>query len=456
MKTHKGQSLEGQDLVSRAPTPGGLKGSLRVYPTFTRMLTPLVDWHLGARVRRGKEDPARLGERKGYATRTRPAGGLVWVHAASVGESLSILDLIRRLLSDNPSLQVMITTGTVTSATLLEERLPERAFHHYVPLDHPAYVRRFINHWRPDLALWVESEFWPNLMGAMARSGRPLVLVNARISERSFNGWRRFPGSIRALLDQFSLCLAPDAEIADRLSALGARRVMTTGNLKHCAPPLPADPGELETLRGAINGRPLWLAASVHEEADALLKAHSLVVGRHPGLLTVVAPRQPDRGPELAKRAQSEGIKAKLRSENGGPGADTDFYVADTMGELGLFFRLTDIAFLGRSLSAFGGSNPLEAARLNCAILHGPHVSNFGSIYAELDEMGAALRVHDAASLGEGIDRLLSDPQARRLMASKAETRSEATRGILDRVVTALDPYLPNPAKGETRRDARA
>ncbi len=433
------------------PVRPGLNGMLRAYPAFTRLMGLAVDRHLKARVARDKEDPSRLDERKGHAGHPRPNGPLVWVHGASVGESLSVLSLITRLRTVRPDLAVMVTTGTVTSARLLADRLPKGAFHQYVPLDHPAYVDRFLNHWRPDLVLWVESEVWPNLLSRTAARRAPLVLLNARMSEKSWRGWRRFPSSIRGLLAGFDLSLAQDEASAARLRDLGANPVAVPGNLKLAAPALPVDVTALADFRTRIAGRPVWLAASTHDEEEQVLAVHDRLREAYPDLLTLIVPRQPVRGPGIAGLARARGLEAGLRSAQDVLCDRTAVYIADTIGELGLFFRLAPAAFLGRSLVPMGGSNPLEAARLDCAVLYGPHTENFTAIYDALDAAGGALKVADPDGLATGIARLLDDPDARAAQTAAAARIVADADGVLDRVFGALSPHLPAREQAHAR-----
>jgi 3-deoxy-D-manno-octulosonic-acid transferase len=416
---------------------------LPVYRALTALGGPLVRLYLRRRLARGKEDGARFSERTGLASRPRPQGPLVWVHAASVGESLSAVPLIRRLREERPALSVLLTTGTVSSARLMSERLPEGALHQYVPVDLAACVRRFLGHWRPSLALWMESEFWPNLVAEAAARGIPLVLVNGRMSPRSYDGWRRLPGLISRLLEGFPLCLAQSEEDARRLARLGARRVACVGNLKFASPPLPADEGELARLAEALAARPRWLAASTHAGEEELAgRVHAGLAARHPGLLTLIAPRHPERGPEIAAALRAAGLAVALRSRGDAVARDTGVYVADTMGELGLFYRLAPIAFVGKSLVPLGGQNPLEAAILDCAILFGPHTTNFEELARGLAAAGAAEVVADEAALEGAVDRLLRDAAARGRMAARAAAFAGAEAGVLERVLKELAPFL--------------
>jgi 3-deoxy-D-manno-octulosonic-acid transferase len=408
---------------------------LALYRALTDAGLPLIRLALARRMRRGREDAARFAERMGVASLPRPDGILVWIHAASVGESLSVLTLIERLVRER-HVSVLVTTGTLTSARLLAERLPEGAIHQYVPVDRAAWVARFLDHWRPDLALWVESEFWPNMLGAIAARRIPAVLVNARLSPRSFRRWRRMPATIKTLLSTFALCLAQSEDDARSLIALGAKNVRVPGNLKFAAAPLPCDAAELARLEAALGTRPRWLAASTHEGEEEMVAA-----ARRNGALAIVVPRHPQRGPEIAAALRAKGHRVALRSQ--GAALDgADFYVADTMGELGLFFRLAPVAFVGGSLVPHGGQNLLEPVRLGAAVLHGPHMTNFRDIAREMDEAGGALTVTDAASLGAAVDGLLADRARRTRMVEAAARIAAGKDRVLDEIMAALVPFL--------------
>ncbi len=414
-----------------------------LYRMATSLGAPLIHFYLKKRLARGKEDAARFDERLGYASHARPAGPLVWLHAASVGESLSMLPLIERLLADHPGLSLLMTTGTVTSAKLMAERLPPRAFHQYVPVDRIVYVRRFLDHWRPDLALWAESEFWPNLVSETHRRGIPMVLVNGRISPRSFAGWQRARGLIAELLSDFALCLGQTEEDAARLRHLGAPGADCLGNIKFAVPPLPADSDELGMLTRAIGARPRWLAASTHDgEEDAIARVHAQLKRIHPGLLTIVVPRHPDRGAGITALLRGQGFSVARRALGEAIAGDTDIYVADTMGELGLFYRLSDIAFLGKSLVPLGGQNPLEALRLGTVVLHGPHMTNFDKITRDMAAHGCAIEVADETALASALAGLLADPDKRRAMAEAGRAYIDAEAGVVDRVAERIGRLL--------------
>lgn len=421
-----------------------------LYRAVTTLGAPLIHVYLGRRIKAGKEDPHRFNERLGRAALARPAGPLIWLHGASVGEAMSLLTLITRLKAAAPAANILITTGTVTSARMLAERLPKGAVHQYVPVDRMAYVRRFLDHWRPDLTLWAESEFWPNLISETAARGNPLVLVNGRISPRSFKGWSRVPKFIAGLLGGFALCLGQTEGDAERLRALGAAGARSLGNLKFAADPLPVDAGLLADMRTATAGRPVWLAASTWAGEEAIAwRVHKDLAPTRLGLLTIIVPRHPNRGAEVAAQLSAQGARVKRRATGDLPDADTDVYIADTMGELGLFFTLASVVFMGKSLSADGGQNLLEPARLGCAVLHGPRMTNFADMAARMAAAGASLPVADGAGLSAAVGRLLRDTAEADTFAEHARTFAQAEAGVIDRLMAELTPYLQRLGGGK-------
>jgi 3-deoxy-D-manno-octulosonic-acid transferase len=416
---------------------------LRLYAALLEGAGPALELFLKRRLKAGKEDPERFEERHGVPSRARPEGFLLWFHAASVGESMSMLRLLDRLLAERSGISILVTTGTVTSAAMVKERLGDRVIHQYIPVDRRAWVERFLDHWRPDCAVWIESEIWPNLLMALSERGVPAALVNARMSEQSHSRWQWAPDSIRRLLGTFDLCLAQTEREAERLGALGARDVRYVGHLKYAAEPLPADPKALVELKGAIGQRPLWVLASSHEGEEAIaIEAHRLLAPRFPELLTVIVPRHIKRGAAIADLAEAAGLSVTLRSGGLPPGPHDALYVVDAMGELGLWYRLTQIACIGGSLVEIGGHNPIEAAQLGAALLYGPHMFSMSSITAELQAEDGALVVADAPELAAAIDTLLADSLRAQTMATAARRVAERNRHVIDRAFAALDPLI--------------
>jgi 3-deoxy-D-manno-octulosonic-acid transferase len=429
-------------------TPGSAKAvgvRLRAYRALTSLARPLVPLLLKRRERQGKEEAARRPERLGVASAPRPAGQLAWFHAASVGETLSILPLMAALAEERQGLSFLLTTGTVTSAALARDRLGPRAVHQYAPLDVPQYVRRFLEHWRPDLGVFAESEIWPNLILESAERRIPLALVNARMTRRSYRRWRANRSMARPLFGRFAAVLAQNETLARRFKSLGAANAVAAGNLKIDTPPLPVDAAELARLEAAVAGRPLLVAACTHEGEEAMVaEAHLQLRARLPGLLTIIAPRHPERGAAIAADLQSAGLTVARRAPGALPDAACEVYVADTIGELGMLYRLAPVAFIGGSLVDRGGHNPIEAVRHAAVVLSGPHWHNFTDTYAALAGQRAVAVVHSAAELADTAGRLIADAVERGGMRTRAEAALASLTGALPRTVEALLRCLPH------------
>lgn len=431
------------------------RGLLGLYWLASLGLRPFAPLFLRRRIARGKEDPIRYREKLGEPGRERPSGSLVWLHGASVGEGLALLPLIEQLTGQG--LKVLVTTGTLSSARILDSRLGPSAAHQFMPLDSPVYIDRFLDHWRPDLVLFAESELWPNIFERVARRGLPLVLVNARLSERSAQRWLRVPRSIAAMLACVDLCIAQTDADAVRLARLGASRVQVAGNLKYDVPAPPVDNALLAELNVAIGARPVWLAASTHagEEAQCA-SVHDALRSVFPDILTLIAPRHAERGAAIGEALQQSGLNVQIRSRGEPIEAATDIYLADTMGEMGLFYRAAPIVFVGKSMAVptrggpneaavmhrLGGQNPIEPAKLGSAILHGPHIGNFGEVYQALDEAGGAVSVADSAALTQVLTQIFKDAALMRKMARAAHRVVEEFSGATARTMQALEPYI--------------
>lgn len=424
----------------------------KFYRFLTILAGPFLPIFLRWRMLRGKENPARLPERMGIAAQPRPAGRLAWLHAASVGEAQSALILIDALRARYSDLSVLVTTGTVTSAELMEKRLPEGAFHQFYPLDRPVWVKRFLDHWKPDIALWMESELWPNMLAGLQTRGIPAALINARLSEKSFRNWRRIPSMAQDILKTFPVILAQTENDAQRFRNLGTdeSRIRVTGNLKYAAAPLPCDESSLAALQEAIAKRPVWVYASTHAGEEALAcRVHEDLEEDIPGLLTILVPRHPDRGPEILGMCRIMGLPASLRSVSYAlPGKKDSVYIADTLGELGLFYTLSPVAVIGRSFShdGGGGHNPIEAAQLDCAVLTGPHVQFQKAVFDAMIQSDAAIQVQTEEELRNSLLELLRNPARCTELQTAAQTFAQERTDVLDRVLTALEPLL-SPTK---------
>ncbi len=412
-----------------------------MYATLTRSAGPLLRRHLRNRTRRGKEDPARIGERYGEATVPRPDGPLVWFHAASVGEGVALLGLIAAVLARYPATSALVTSGTVTSAQVLAGRLPERAMHQYVPLDHPVWVERFLDHWKPDAVIWTESEIWPNLLRETACRGIPAAMVNARLSARSARFWKLQRRGFARLLSGFAVRLAQSEADLARLASFGVS-FRHVGNLKLAAEPAPVDPAALQQLVRAIGNRPFWLAASTHEGEETIaLTVHRRLAQTRPDLLTIIVPRHPARGNEVAALAEAEGLCLDRRSSGALPDNQTAIYLADTIGELGTFYRLTPVAFIGGSF-AHGGHSAVEAAHSAVAIVYGPDMRNNASIAAALESVGGSRRIGGAGELAAVLAGWLDNPGAAELAAQAAKALVEEGREIVGRIMAELQPIF--------------
>lgn len=410
-----------------------------------RLFAPFLAALVWVRGLKGQEENTHKSERWGIATLRRPPGRLIWIHAASVGEMRSILPLVQALLDKNAEAHCLITTVTVTAARLVRRLSNPRVLHQYASLDHPDWSDNFLDHWQPDAVLWVESEIWPTMLGAIKERNVPLVMVNGRLSARSARRWRRLPRTIKYVLSHFDLCLAQSADDGTRLKALGAPNVQIAGNMKYAGNELPFDPAELEVLAAQTAGRPAVLFASTHdgEEAIAINSYHALKQ-RHPRLLLIVMPRHPARGDTIAALFDVQGMTYARRGKGQTITPETQIYLADTMGEAGLFYRLVPIVYLGNSLISTpgGGHNPIEPAHLGCAVIYGPNMWNFAEIVEDLRLEGGAIMVRDEKNLNEAIDHCLRSPGEALRMADAAQTFVQTQKGVLNVVLGHLQPYL--------------
>ena len=427
--------------------------ALWAYRAITGLLEPLAPRLLDARARQGKEEAARVDERLGLASVARPEGPIVWFHGVSVGESLSLLPLIERLRRERPDLTPLVTSGTRTSAALLARRLPEGAIHQYAPVDGQRAIRAFLDHWRPAAAVLVESELWPNLVLEARRRGVRLALVSARITDRTARGWGRLPGAARRLLGAFDLILAQDAASAARLRRLGAT-VHGQANLKLAGEAPPHDAAAFTALSAAVGERPVVVAASTHPgEEVAVARALDRIERR---LCLILVPRHPERGMEVSSELAREGYRLAVRSRGQALDGQTDLYLADTLGELGLFLRLADVVVMGGSFGPslgrgpVGGHNPLEPARLAKPTLTGPDLGNWGSVAALLREAGGLEIVPDPAALTSAVARLLDDPAAARVMGEAGRRAAAEAGSVAETVLAAVTPLLP-PRPGRRR-----
>lgn len=413
---------------------------IKIYNTLIAILYPLViKRYIKKRLHNGKEDRERFNERIGRPKMPRPEGKLVWLHGASVGESVSMLPLIQKILDTYPDAHVMVTTGTVTSADVMNKRLPERAFHQYIPIDNPFYTTRFVRYWQPDVALWFESEFWPAMLSSIRRKNIPLILINGRISNKSFKRWQQFDFVCKELLSCFSLCLGQSEEDAYRLQVLGATNTMCLGNLKYAGLPLPIDEKKKKEISKQIEKRTFWLASSTHNDEEIrIAKVHKRMKAKFPDLLTIIAPRHPHRGPEIKSEIENIGLKVALRSAEEKITATTDIYIADTIGEMGIWYDIANIVFIGGSLIPHGGQNFIEPSKMRDAVIVGPHMHNFTDAMNRAKRADAIIQITDTLELEEILCQLLENKElleAKRSLAYNwASSEAKVLDGIMDKV----------------------
>jgi len=414
--------------------------ALAAYRGLTWALGPLAGPYLAARARAGKEDPDRLDERFGRSRSPRPAGPLVWLHGASVGEMRVALQVQAGLAALRPDASFLLTTGTRTSAELAARAAPARTIHQFAPIDRVAAVTRFLDHWRPDVAVFAESDLWPNLVTEARRRGVRLALVNARMSPESLAGWKRSSAMAASILNAFDVLVAADARTAAGLFALAGRPVPAPGNLKVAAPAPAIDQNLRDALLAAIGARPVWLAASTHVGEDEIaLAAHALLRRTRPDALLIIAPRHPERGAAIAALAGG----APRRSLGEAPRADAAVFVADTIGELGAFYAASGVALVAGSLAPhLQGHNPIEPIQCGAVPLSGPFVESFADVFADLAAADAILEVRDADSIAAAVEALWSSPERRAQICAAGRTALSGANGALRATLDAVAPLL--------------
>lgn len=414
---------------------------LSAYRVLGSAVYPFMGPYIAYRASRGKEERRRRNERYGKTSIERPQGPVVWAHAASVGETVAISPLVERIAATG--IHVVMTTGTVTSAGLVAEQLGPKVIHQYAPLDLQPAVQRFLNHWKPDLAIGCESEIWPATVLALGSRHIPQVLVNGRLSDRSFAAWQKRPALAEAIFENFAHVVAQSDLDGERFRTLGARPVSVTGNLKVDAAPPPADPRALAAIRHQLGGRPVWAAISTHDGEEAIAaEVHQMLKVRHRKLLTIVVPRHPDRTPALEAMFAEKGLKVVKRSSGAPITPDTDIFLGDTIGEMGLYLELTEIAFIGNSLTTKGGHNPLEPAMMGTAVLTGRNVQNFRESFQRLIKNGGARVVKDRNMLAGAINFLFNNPENLRSMINAGASAVKDMRGARERTLIALEPFI--------------
>ena len=418
---------------------------LYVYLLLSDTLSGIANRKLEARLKAGKEDPSRINERRGQSRNIRPEGEVIWFHAASVGESIALLGLIENIVEERPLTNILITTGTTASADLINKRLPKKTIHQYIPLDVGEFVRNFLDHWKPNLAVFTESELWPCLIATTHAREIPLILINARISRKSFSKWRWLKSLVSSILSKFNIILCQDENTAKFIRKLSKSKIdpKVVGSLKESASPLPFSEEDRAVISNQIGSRPIWLAASTHEREEIMMaEAHEYARRFSRRLLLIIVPRHPNRGKRICSDLRNLGWQVSLRSGGEKITNYTEIYIADTFGEMGLWYRISSISFLGGSMTEVGGHNPFEPAALGSAILHGPHVWSAAEAYEELGKVKASLQVKNPEELSQAIIDLLN-PDTTASMAKSAwdlsSKEAEASSQALNEIFKILD-----------------
>lgn len=417
----------------------------RLYRALTYASKPFLKILLNQRVKKGKEDPARYLEKTAQISRERPSGTIMWLHAASVGEVQSALILVQKLLKKFPDHNILITTGTRTSAQLIEQKITtSRVTHQFAPLDHPDWVCKFLNHWKPDMALWIESELWPNILHEIKKRDIKAVLINARMSESSYNNWKKALPIARVCLDAFNNILCQTEDDQKKYKALGANNTAVTNNLKYSAEPLPVNEQNLADIRDSCANRKIWVYASTHDAEEAIAcEVHQKLQSKYPDMLTIIVPRHPERRNEIAKICSK--IKTVFRGEEKRLPHKTDqIYVVDTLGELGLVYKLSNIVCIGRTFSndGGGGHNPIEPAHYGCAVLHGPNVQNLVEVFDQMKSEKACLPVQTTEQLYKKIEGLLANEAECKIMQKNAKAFANKRTSVIETIMAHIEPSL--------------
>ena len=403
----------------------------------------LIEFILLLRRLRGKEDSMRLNERRGVTKLSRPKGALIWLHASSVGESIASLTLIDKLLKTLPNYNILVTTGSVSSARLLKERLPQFVIHQFVPIDRKLWIQRFLNHWQPNLAIIMESEFWPTQIKQLKKRNTPILVINGRLSESSYSRWRLAGSMTRTIFGNLDLVLATNDQQAKRFSNLRAPYVQVVGNLKRSAPKLPLDADSAQDIIKQVGSRPVWLAASTHEGEDLpILKTQKKLLIQFPNMLTIIVPRHPKRGIDIEFLAQKNGLSVARRNKSEEIKPETELYIADTMGEMSLFYNVAHCVFVAGSLVPVGGHNPIEPAHFNCAIFFGPLMAKNQEISEEMIEKNAAIQIDSIEKLTPTLEKVFSDDDLFQSLSYNAQKYAENGGGILETISTKISPYI--------------
>lgn len=422
-----------------------MTASLALYRLGTRLLEPLAPWLVEQRIKKGKENPDRIGERFGVSQFARPAGPLIWMHAASVGESRLLLDVFSALRKRRADASALVTTQTTTSADMIAAWAPPRVIHQMAPVDGPKAVEAFLLHWKPDAAVFAEGEIWPNMLGALKQHNVPAALVNARMTEKTLKSWHGRRAAAREVFATFGFMCAADQLTASGIHAATGRRIEIVGNLKIASAVEGPSPEKVADFRVRTNGRPIVLGASTHPgEEEVALDAFVQIRMRKPGVLMILVPRHPDRGGAIVSLMRERGVTTQQWSKHrSAPGPEIDVLVADTIGELLFWYAISDAVYLGGATAeGIGGHNPVEPVQLGKRVFTGPHGFNFRETFEAMEKTGALVVGRTYQELSDYWLAALGQPQPMPVV----ESLFSASRAPFERTLDAIEAMLPAAA----------
>ena len=413
---------------------------LWLYGLLCYLLTPFLKVWIYIRLLIKKEDPARFRERFARTRLKRPEGTLFWFHGASNGECLSFLSLIRRYQEQYPQAHFLITSQTLTSSELVKAKLPKHSMHQFIPLDHPIFVKRFLDHWQPDVVFWTESELWPTMIHKVSEKS-PLILLNGRISDHTYRLWKKVPKFSKSLLEKFSLIFCQSNNAAEKFKKLGALHALYVGNLKFSGKPLGANPEKVKELKADLKDRPVWTASCTHPgEEEIIVQAHKLIKKSIKNIVTIIVPRHPHRSDKLRQLWERQNLKVAQRSKHETLKTNTDILLFDVTGELGLIYRACPITLIAGSLvDGIGGHNPLEAANLRSALCVGPYTKNNQEIYEAFQKENAVKIVKNAKTIATTVLDLIHNSKERESMIKRSFNFAKKQQNVLETIILEVE-----------------
>ena len=418
-----------------------------LYKFFTYLFYPFAPIYLLIRKLRNKEDSNRYKERLSKINTPRSGGILIWVHVARVGEAMSILPLIENFIQDQKINKILITSITLSSGKILEKRFSQnpKVIHQFLPLDVPILTNKFLDHWKPNLSIFIDSEVWPNLIFDISKRKIPLLLINARITKKSFLRWKLVVNFAKKIFEKFDLCLTSNEESEGFLKILGAKNIKNYGNLKFSKINTDLNNKLDSDFLNKIKNRKIWCGASTHPTEEILCaKSHLKIKKKYNNILTIIIPRHIDRVKTIYEELSKLNIKIVLSSNLSQVDTKTDVLLVDSYGESLKFYNISKYVFLGKSLATSlrkdSGQNPIEPARLGCKVFHGPYVSNFVEIYKYLNKLGVTKEINSSDELSLSLVEEFRDDKPKKLeISAKIENYGQ---NILNNVTMEIKKYI--------------